>query len=60
MKIDRMMDLEFECYECKEKEIIKSSDIIKDGRSCKVCEGKLVPIAYIVPTTKENPAKRIY
>ena len=40
-----MMD---QCLECNEKEIVKSNDYRMDGRRCKQCDGRLLPMGYVL------------
>ncbi len=41
-------DLVYECFDCKQKEIVKSNDPRVDGRSCKHCGGHIIPIRHAI------------
>lgn len=41
-------DTMYQCLDCNEKLIVKSNDHKKDGSVCKKCEGRIIPVGYVV------------
>lgn len=47
-------DMKYKCLECGEEEFVLGSDFRKDGRSCKICGGKMSPQGFVVTPRDET------